>query len=65
MSCPTGKAQHSFLQAKRLAKRASKTHERPMQPYRCPQCHEWHVGSQTHKLQVMRTIFSNHDWRLI
>lgn len=63
--CATGKEPHSFAQAVRLAKRAANKYERPMQPYRCPVCHEWHVGSLTHKPRPMRAIFSNHDWRLI
>ena len=65
MDCPTGKQSHSYTQAKRLAKRASRTYEQPMGAYLCRDCGTWHVGSTTHKPQPMRFVNNNHELRLI
>ena len=64
MDCPTTKVQHTYAEATRLAKRASRTYESPMQAYRCPVCGAWHVGSKTHMPKPMRVIHNNHELRM-
>lgn len=64
MACATGKVQHDYTQAQRLAQRASRSHEQPMQAYRCAQCGAWHVGSKIHKPQPLRWINNNHELRM-
>ena len=65
MDCPTRKAQHSYTQAKRLAKRASRSYDKPMSAYLCQCCGAWHVGTSMRQPQPMRLINSNHELRLI
>ena len=65
MPCPTSKVQHSYSAAKRLAARASRTYETPMQAYRCTACGAWHVGSTTHKPQPMRWVRNDHELRFV
>ena len=60
-TCPTQKVQHSYTDAKRLAKRASRSYEQPMEAYRCKTCGCWHVGSRTHMAAPMRLISNNHS----
>ena len=59
--CPSNKVQHTHKDTQRLAKRASRTYETPMQAYRCRQCNCWHVGSKTHFAAPMRLIQNNHS----
>lgn len=62
--CPTGKEQHDYTRAKRLASRASTTHERPMQHYKCRVCGAWHVGGFMPRHKPLPLITSGqHDWR--
>ena len=63
MACPTGKAQHSYEQAKRLAKRASRSYDKPMSVYRCTACGWWHVGTAIPRPQPMRWVGINHELR--
>ena len=64
MECVTRKVQHSYTQAKRLAKRASRAYEQPMGAYLCRECGAWHVGSTTHIPRPMRFINNNHELRM-
>ena len=63
--CTTNKVEHSYSDAKRLAKRASRAYEAPMQAYKCQDCGAWHVGSRTHKPQPMRWVRNDHELRAI
>ena len=62
MDCPTNKAQHDYHQATRLAKRASRSYDKPMSAYRCERCGWWHVGTATPRPQPMRLVGSNHHF---
>ena len=65
MDCPTGKVPHDYSKAKRLAKRASRSYDKPMSVYRCTACGAWHVGTTTHKPQQLRWINNNHELRCV
>lgn len=65
MDCITGKVQHDYHQATRLAKRASRSYDKPMSVYRCTACGCWHVGTAIHKPQPMRWVRNDHELRLI
>ena len=62
---PERKVQHDYRQAARLAKRASRSYENPMQAYRCAQCGAWHVGGFFHRPQPMRFVNNNHELRRV
>ena len=47
-----------------LAKRASRSYDKPMSVYRCTECGAWHVGTAIPRPQPMRWV-NNHESRLI
>ena len=59
MPCPTGKQQHDYERATRLAKRASRSYGKPMSIYRCTECGAWHVGTAIPRPQPMRWVNNN------
>ena len=64
MECITRKVQHDYSKAALIARLLRCVYERPLHPYRCPDCGAWHVGSTTHKPQPMRLIQNNHELRM-
>lgn len=63
MSCPTGKVQLTAGLAKKLARRSSANHDKPMTAYRCRECGEWHLGqpSAAHKSRRIPILYTNHQ----
>ena len=64
MQCPTGKVQHTLATAKAASKRARQRTEKPLAPYRCNECGQWHVGTRSGLKRPVKTIYDNHQLRM-
>lgn len=63
MDCPSGKVAHTFRTAKAASKRARRRTEKPLVPYRCDLCGQWHVGQKSGLKKPAKTIYDNHQLR--
>lgn len=63
MDCPTGKVQHTLKTAKAASKRARRRTEKPLVPYQCSLCGQWHVGQGNGMKRRVKTIYDNHQLR--
>lgn len=61
MECPTGKKVHSLKTAKAASKRARRRTEKPLVPYRCAACGQWHVGQNSGLKKPIKNISNNHE----
>ena len=64
MQCPSGKVVHTLATAKAASKRARQCTEKPLAPYRCDLCGQWHVGQASGLKRPVKTIYDNHQMRM-
>ena len=65
MQCPTGKVQRTLATAKAASKRARRRTEKPLAPYRCDLCGQWHVGQNSGLKKPIKTIQHKHELRFL
>ena len=63
MDCPTSKVVHTLKTTKAASKRARRRTEKPLVPYHCDLCGQWHVGQSNGMKRRVKTIYDNHQLR--